>query len=393
MSRFVVCTLGGDEDRWSLPPSTTVTRPFAYGGEQSLYVLAAALAALDHEVELRGVVARAPWERVRDALGAGAVRVDLGARRPDPRDIIVISEGEWDRLRFARLVLSPARLVLHAMAPPGLFGWPFSPGWTKPSPHTADLNALGRAEHLRAAHALGFSLWTNMQEIRRRGEAAGVPVTWIGHGWAMIPPRQEEKRVDVAYLEHNRWASWAREVARELDGLEVDAISEAPHPEVLARLGAARTMIWPSRVEGEPMVTVEARAQGTVPVALGTSPFADALEEEHGVVRVGRREDMARAARALLADPGRWRELSERATRSAREEMCWEPYLERVREAVSSLPSERPGAGAFGDLGTALGRVFEDYKSSRSWRITSPLRAATHLARRRRAGRGTSPHS
>lgn len=275
--RYVICTLGGDRDPWQLPASTFPDRVWIHGGERFLYELAAAIASLGKEVELRGDLLRPELDMICSAAGASP-RTELPERRPHPEDVVIVPEGWPDPLAYARIALSPARTVLLMLAAPGLFGWPFVSGWTLPDPLTVPISDLARPEHFRSMRALGFTLWTHSRGILDAAEAAGVPCAFIGEGQPMpfqdVPP----KTTDVVFIAENRWAPLALEVAGQLRA-QAEPILGQTHEDLLRRLAAARILLLPSRVEGTSRLQWEARALGTVPVALATNPFAEGLDE------------------------------------------------------------------------------------------------------------------
>ncbi len=97
------------------------------GGPRSLHEIAVALAAAGHAVELRGSVH--PDELAAMTAAAGVeVEVPGEPRAIEPGDVVIAPEGVADPLWWARLILSPARVILLFLAPPGLFGWGFDDG-------------------------------------------------------------------------------------------------------------------------------------------------------------------------------------------------------------------------------------------------------------------------
>jgi glycosyl transferase family 1 len=355
---IVVCALGGEEDPLGLPRSAFVERAIR-GGERSLYELAVAVAAAGREVELRGLIAERDLSELAEAAGAWP-RVGLEPRRPTAEDLVVVPEGHPEPLPYARLALSPARAVLMLLAPPGLFGWPFTIDWPGPDDPTAvPLDSLARPEHFRAMAAAGFELWTHSPGLSDRIMAAGVPCTWIGSGTPIRFPDAGERPYDVVALKANRWAPLARRVLTRIDATH-RVIDEVPHRRLLQLLGTGRILAWPSRVEGHSRIQLEARAVGTVPVAFDSNPFASGLDEKGGAVLVGSLDEMAEEIERLLAAPDRLAELSGRARRSARAELDWEAYVTRVDAALRFPPAEDPGRGARARLGTAVERSVRD---------------------------------
>lgn len=354
-ARVVVCTVGGERNPWHLPASSFVERLWIGGGERSLHELATAIAATGRTVELRGMVHRPTLDELSAAAGARPL-VGLDARRPAADDLVIVPEGWAEPLSYARLALSPARTVLLMLAPPGLFGWPFVSGWSPPSPLTVDFDRLARPEHFRAMAGLGFELWTSSRGIAEAARAAGVPCTWIGSGHPAPVAEPVEQTIDVVWLEDNRWAPLAREVATRVE-VSHRAIPPSNHAELLRQLGAGRVLLWPSRVEGSARIPTEARALGTVPVALTTNPYATGLDEQGGCVVVDSVEELPPAIHALLADPDRLAELSARAIRTAREQIDWPAYVGRVEAALARpapLDPDRDGRAAIGSELDAL---------------------------------------
>jgi Glycosyl transferases group 1 len=339
----------------ALPPACR-TDDQVSGGPRSLHELAFAVAATGREVELRGRVSLGYYDQLREATGLAPALPDR-ARRPDRGEIVVIPEGEPDPLAVARVVLSGARGVMMVLAPPGLFGWPLTDGWTAPSVEDVDLDALARPEHFEAAAALGLALWTHMPHVCDRARAAGVDCRFVGNGSPLPVPAPQPKTVDVAWLRANRWGAAAERVAERLgDGVSVEAIDAVPQPEVARRLSVTRMLIWPSHIEGHGRVPAEARAAGCVPVALDTSPYATWLDEASGAVTVSAVDDMPAAIRGLLADPERLAVLAEQGRASAALQLDWPSYVARVDEALGEVERRRPqpAAGALAVLGDRI---------------------------------------
>jgi hypothetical protein len=349
----IVVNLVGDAVHGRLAESRFVDRPFLPGGEQNLYEFAFAVAALGREVELRGWLDRPVFERM--AAGAGArPAIDLAARRPAPDDLVVVPEGWVDPLDYARLLLSPARLAIFILAAPGLFGWPFvGSGWKPVDPLTVSLDQLARPEYFRGMAALGFRLLTHSAGIADAAVAAGVECAFIGTGrpnWTAPPPA--DKTIDVAAIGENRWAPFADRVLDELDGYTTDRIERVSNDELVSRLGRARVLLWPSRIEGHATIPWEARGVGCVPVALSSNRFAVGLDEAHGAVLVDTVEEIAPAIRSLLGEPERWESMSRLGRETAPRQVDWDAYVGRVggflRAPVNDDPS-RPPLAAIGD--------------------------------------------
>lgn len=354
-ARRLVVDLVGNRDHGLLAESRFVDRTFVPGGERSMAELAFAGAALGYDVELRGWLDRSIFEQYASAAGASP-RVELPARRPEPGDLVVVPEGWQDPLDYARILLSPARMALYVLAVPGLFGWPFTAGWSRPDPLTVDLDSLALPEHFTAPAALGIRLITHSPGIVAAASAAGVECSLLGGGrpgWRA--PEPVEKDVDVAVLVANRWAPLAERVLEMLPPqITRDRIEESAHREVLHRMARARILIWPSRIEGHARIAWEARSVGCVPVALDTNPFAVGLDAEHGAVLVHAVDEIAPAVIELLGEPERWESASELGRRTAPAEVDWDPYVRRVAGFLSTGWDADPAAMARAGMGRAL---------------------------------------
>ncbi|HEX6262974.1 MAG TPA: hypothetical protein VF097_09025 [Actinomycetota bacterium] len=321
---------------------------------------------------------RRELDEIADAAGAEP-RTGLDPRRPSPDDVVIVPEG-WERpLAYGRVALSPARAVLLLLAPPGLFGWSFEESWAPPDPLTVAIEDVARPESFRAMHAFGFALWTHSPGIVKAAERAGVPTSFVGEGRPGPFPEVPPKRTDAVYLEDNRWADLARDVAREL-GDRVRGIPTLPHDEVLRRIGEARVLVLPSRVEGTSRIQWEARAMGTVPVALSTNPFAHGLDSSGGAVAVASVSEMAGAVLELLGDRDRLAELAALATRTARAQVDWEAFRGRVRDALDESPEES-GRGARAAVGREIEEVLRRADARASEAEAETSRRARELER------------
>jgi hypothetical protein len=352
----VVVNLVGDAAHGQLAESRFVQRAFLPGGEHNAYELAFAVAQCGYDVELRGWLDRPAFSRLGE--GAGVLpRVQLAPRRPDRDDLVVVPEGWRDPLEYARMLLSPARVAVFVLAAPGLFGWPFSaPGWTAPDPLSVALDSLATPEHFQAMHEVGFHLLTHSPGIEAAAHAAGVPCWLVGTGRPVPPPPAEgvARDLDAVGLLANRWGPFVREVAADLDDLALELLDESPNDMILERFARAKVLLWPSRIEGHATIPWEARTMGCVPVALSSNRFAVGLSPETGAVLVDEVAQIAPAARALLADEPRRLELSQRAMRTAPEEVAWEPYVRRVGAFLDAVAPAGPERAAFAGMGEAL---------------------------------------
>ena len=355
--RLVVCTTAAAAEPNLLPPGEFVERPWISGGERELHELAFAAAQAGREVELRGWLDRRLFDELvasTDARVAGRVTVPGLARRPTNEDVVAAPDDHDDPLHYLRVWLSDAQLVLVVMAPIGMFGWPFVAGWARRPAPEVTLAEVNRPESFRAIAAMGIPIWAKSPVIVDLARAAGGEVSFVGNGQpTAFPSPPREKVIDVAWLEDNRWAPRAREVAGKLD-CTVDAIGVVEHGEMLARLGNARIMAYPCGLEGEPRITREARALGAVPVALSGNPMAEHMTERDGVLPVESVEEMPKAIEDLLADRDRLATLSARAVETARAEAAWDPFVARVAAALDELPDRDPAAGARAAMGARL---------------------------------------
>ena len=381
---LVICTVGGWHTPWDMPASLYLDRQWISGGERSLYELAAAAASLGHDVELRGDLQRRALDEICAAAGA-APRVGMPSRRPASDDLVVVPEGWSDPQHYARIALSPARAAIMLLAPPGLFGWPFVEGWTPPDPTAVPLDAVGRPEHYRGMTSLGFELWTNAPVLAAEAEAAGVACRMLAAGDPVPFPDPRPKRLDVAVIENNRWAPLARAALATLDATHV-AIPTVDHDRMLELLSEARVLIWPSRIEGFSRMQTEARAMGTVPVALRSNRFGVGLSGEEGAVVVDDPDDIAPAVRALLDGPQRLEDLRERAMRSARAQLSWEPFVKRLAEALDAPWDRSETSGVRSELGAAIDRTVAGVREEAAARVDE-VEQRFGAFRRRRAVR------
>jgi hypothetical protein len=352
VSGRVVIDLVGDPVDGRLAESALIEKRFAYGGEVSAIGLAFAAAENGHPTELRGWIDRRTFDQFKRHTRA-TPRVELPARAPEAGDFVIVPEGWSDPLPYLQLALSPARLAIHLMAAPGLFGWSFDGDGPRPDPVTVPLEDLARREHLEGMRALGFELVTHSEGLAELAASLGIECTYTGVGepW---PPREARagKSVDVIALMNNRWAPLARRVLDDLPDLEVDRVSAVTNSEMLRRMARARVLVWPSRVEGHARIPVEARSVGCVPVALSTNRFAALLDEEHGAVVVDTVEEIPGTVRALLGDEARLARLAKRGPHAAAEITDWPAHVERVGAFLEApAPPDlgraaRAGAGA-----------------------------------------------
>jgi hypothetical protein len=375
-TRFVVSALGGRATPGHLPLSTFGDRAILTGGERSLYELAFALTACGHDVELRGSLGHSVFDSLRAATGV-APAADLPSRPPTARDVVIVPEGVQDLADWATVFGSDARVVVMLLAPPGLFGWPFTDSTWRP-PRIADVGADGLPTRaaIRTMHDLGATIWTNTPGLVTDAEAVGVPCTDIGVGWPAVPEVVRRKTSDVVFVEESRWAAAARRVADALPGRVVPLPSGTP-AQFLEDLGRGRVLLWPSSVEGWARITAEARALGTVPVALASNRYGAGFDEESGLIPVSRVEDLPRAIDALLADPSRLESLAARGREWVTEHVSWSRYCERVAGAVDRLPTEQAGPR------TAMGALMQAADEARRADVDAMLEQVRGIASHR----------
>ncbi len=344
---------------WNLPAASEFAGSWVSGGQQTLHELAVAAAAAGYEVELRGQLSIPLLDALADATGARP-ETPPQERRPDAGDIVIISEGGGDPLRFARVVLSPARVVLAILAPTGLFGWPFTAQPYERDPTTIPLRIVGRREHYEAVAALGIDIWTPMPRVQELATSAGARATLIGSGNPLaISDVPKSKSIDVSYLSGSRWQPVAEQVAA-LIRRPVHAIPVGGHAEVLDSIANSKLLLWLARVEGHGRVLWEARSVGTVVIGLASNVYATGLDEGSGAIAVKTIEEIPAVVERLLGDPVALARLSEAGRRTAAEQVDWRRYVSRVGEAVERVKHRDvdAAADARGAFGKRIDEVF-----------------------------------
>jgi hypothetical protein len=343
---------------WNLPAASEFTgAPWISGGQQELYELAVAAAAAGHDVELRGEIRTSMLDPLCEAAGARPA-TPPDERRPDANDIVIISEGGDDPLRFGRLALSPARVVLLILAPTGLFGWPFVAQRPGGDPLTVPLGILGRREHFRAIAALDIDIWAAEGRTYDLATAAGARCEVIGHGNPLgVANEPAVKDIDVAYLAGSRWRDHARQVAT-LMTRPVHEIAVGGHPAVMAEIARTKVLVWPARIEGHGTVLWEARSVGTVIVGLSSNVYATGLDENSGAIAVRTIEEMPAVVEGVLGDPPRLAELAEAGRRTAAAQIDWKSHVARVDAAIVRVQRRELGPSA--DARAAFGRRVDD---------------------------------
>lgn len=334
--RVVVCALGAFVRPGELPASTFLDRARIYGGERSMYEIAAAAASTGFSVELRGDLSQPVLEAIVARTGA-TIETDLPPRRAEPEDVVIVPEGITDH-RFYAAVRSSGRVVMALLGPPGLFGPALSSSFSPPDPMTVPLNAVGAPHQYRELS--GFELWTNSPRIAAEAHDAGVGCRFIGTGQPIPFPAPAPKQHAVAFVAANRWAPVSRRVASALS-MHALEISEGDRESTVRALASARLVLLPFRIEGQSRLQLEARAVGTVPIALRSNRYAAGVSDEGGAVLVDTVEEMAPTVETLLKRPRHIAHLAERAVTTARSQMDWEPYVGRVAAALRAL-SLRP---------------------------------------------------
>ena len=337
---IVVCALGAVVDPWDLPASTLLERDWIYGGERTMYELAAAAALHGHRVELRGDISRRDYEEIAAATGA-SISTSLSPRRPTAKEVVLLPEGIDEPLLYTGVALSAARVVMVLLGPPGLFGPVLDPGFVRPDPLTVDPSLVGTPPGYRMIRDWGFELWSNSPTIAAEARASGVDCEFFGTGQPLPYPAPGPKPYDVAFVTANRWAPIARDVAESLT-CRVLEIGEGDRNSVVRGLAGARIFLLPARIEGQSRLQLEARAVGTVPVALSSNRYAPGMDEDGGAVLVESAEDMALAVAELLRDPERLADLSARAVSSARAQLNWTEFGTRVQRSLER-PHPTPG--------------------------------------------------
>ncbi len=306
----------------------------------------------------------------------------LEARRPTAEDIVVLPEAGHHDL-FLACHLSEAATVVAVLAPPGLCGWDFTPGWEQPDPMTVPLDAVATPASFRTLAALDCTLWTNARGTAAAGVAAGVDVTWIGTGTPVPFAEPGPKTFDVAVVERNRWYDWAVKAADDCGDVRVLTIPPRDSTYSLCDdLARARLLLWPSRIEGMSRIAREARGVATVPVVLDTNPFSTAEDHGPGVVLVRDHDEMARRARELLADPAALARLGTSARTGARAQVEWDPFVGRVADALEVVPVAVGGhvRSGFGRRLAPAGRVAAEVESLQNELADTTLRLHAEMA-------------
>ncbi|MCC8164614.1 MAG: glycosyltransferase [Planctomycetes bacterium] len=109
--------------------------------------------------------------------------------------------------------------------------------------------------------------------------------------------------------------NWFRKEIARL-GLEANVEMIAFTPNTHEFIARAAVLIMPSRVEGQPLVRLEAATQG-VPNVVFSMPYLEPTGEENGCIQVGKEDvdGMAGAVVRLLSDHDYWQRMSDNAIR------------------------------------------------------------------------------
>jgi glycosyltransferase involved in cell wall biosynthesis len=319
-----------------------------------MHELAFAAVAGGWPVEVRGWFERSLFEDLAAAISA-APECPREPRAPRANDVIVLPAGHIEPAVYAGPWLSAGRLIVLALSPLGMLGWPFTAGWRRPSHLDLTPQQVNRPEYFAALAKMSIGLWTNSELTAARARAAGVQTAYLGEGRPEgYPPPPTQKPLDVVWVQNNRWGTVAEPLAARLT-CSMASIGTVSHPEMLRRLGEARVLLYPGQVEGEPRLTREARAMGTVPVVVrGANPYSSRLSEDHGVVGADSLKAIPATIMRLLEEPEKWSALSSRAIATARSEGAWERYVRRVNDALEAEPEADPARPARGDMGAEV---------------------------------------
>jgi hypothetical protein len=231
------------------------------------------------------------------------------------------------------------------MAPPGLFGWSFTPGWEYVDALQVDPASVGRPESCRAIHALGYRVWSNADTTAGAFHEAGVPATVLHEGWPLAALDEPIKDVDVVTVGDNRWSQVNRAALEGFRGTWRE-IPRMPNRELIAELGRGRVLVHCPIVEGHSRIAIEARRMGTCCVGLSSNRFAVGFDEASGGALVDRPEDVVPTVERMLGDEMELAQRQERARRSVTAITDWPAYVRRVGAAladVAAAPDQRDG--------------------------------------------------
>ena len=335
----LVVLLGLDElDPLKLAAARLHDPEWIPGGVRVLHELAVAAAAAGFESEVRGDFHGPVLAGLCAAAGVHVGTPDE-ARQAEPEDVVCVPDGIRDPTFFIRVALMRSRSVYFALAPPGLFGWSFKPGWRYIDALDIDVDTVGLPEQCRAIDALGFRVWSNAPTTAGAFLAAGVPVTILHEGWCLDIPQEPEKDVDVVTVGQNRWVSITR---RALDGFSGTWRELPPmtNEQLITELGRGRVFVHCARVEGHSRLATEARLMGTCCVGLASNRFAAGFDEDAGGALVDRPEEVVGVVERMLADPDELRRRQARARAQARSTTDWALFVQRVGDALTAVEAE-----------------------------------------------------
>ena len=335
MARVVVCLALDERDPWKLASARLHDRTWIPGGVRTLHELAAAAAAAGYETEVRGDFHGGVLAEMSEAAGVH-VGTPRHPRKPEPEDLLCVPDGIGDPRFFIRAALMVSRPVYLALAPPGLFGWSFVPGWRYVDALDVDPESVGLAEHCRTIGALGFRVWTNASTLGDAFYSAGVPATVIGGGRPMPLPPEPSKDVDVVSVADNRWASVTRAALRGFNGTWRE-LPSMQNIELIRELGRGRVLVHCARIEGQSRLALEARSMGTCCVGLKSNRFAIGFDDSSGGAVAAGVEEIPTIVERILSDAAGLSARQERARASARAASGWDSFVDRVGNAIAEI--------------------------------------------------------
>ena len=351
--RVVVCLALDGDDPFQLAPARLHDPPWISGGIRILHELAVAAAAAGYPSEVRGDFHGGVLASLSAAAGV-EVGTPTEPRTATADDIVCVPDGIRDPMFFIRVALMVSTPVYLALAPPGLFGWSFVPGWRFVDALDVDPESVGLPEHCVAIDALGFRVWSNAPTTGGAFVAAGVPATVLHYGWPTQFPAEPPKSIDVVTVADNRWAPITREALRGFDGTwrELHTTNEA----LLTELGQGQIFVHCARIEGDSRLAVEARMMGACCVGLASNRFAVGFDDASGGALVEQPGEVVPVVRRLLGDATELASRQQRARASARSITGWAEYVERVGRAIHDIETDRDRRDArWRQVGSELG--------------------------------------
>ena len=336
--RFIVCLALDENDPSKLSPARLHNFAWTHGGHRELHELAVAAAAAGYQSEVRGDFDRGMLEEMCAAAGAKVGTPDLPSS-PEPGDIICVPDGIRDPTFFIRVALMVSTPIFIALAPPGLFGWSFTPGWRYVEALDVDPQSVGQPAHYGGISSLGYEVWTNCNTIAAEFGSAGIEATVLYDGIPTRLPPEPEKDVDVVTLSDNRWAPLTRQALRGFTGTWRE-LPMMPNSQLIAELGRGRIFVHCARIEGHSRLGFEARLMGTCCVGLSSNRFAIGFDDQAGGAMVERVEDVASRLQEILSNPDELKQRQARARTQAIAETEWDSYVERVSRAIAAAQSK-----------------------------------------------------